>query len=194
MTEQELNEFILTRNETGIAGDYYFSLKTGGSKKAMFFSFVIALEPSDRINSSLLSVSSQFWIENIEKIKRLPEEKRNKAYIVKTFENWYYDKRKKNQKAYERTVSKNIEMNTSYTLEELSEQKEKQMKERTINTYFEYHATEEEIYIQKVELGLHTPERNNKRHYVDFPSGSISHWTYIEKKKKLISKLKTIEN
>ena len=188
---KEIQEIVLENNDgTGIAGWFYRCNVKGGSKRAMFYSFALSTEQSGDWKRSFLSVSTQFYLDKFEVLDRMNEI--NSNLILTIFKNWWIDKRRKNQRDYERSVSFSIgEHDRSSTLNETLISQHKKEKQMTyVYQYLLNFANEEENYILRVELGLHNPERSEKRHYLDFPNGAVSHVTYKARKNKLSEKLK----
>lgn len=199
MVNEQVKNYILVNRGTGIAGNYLAALKKKvagyfdgeGSKAAMFSSFVSAYEPSHDFNHSLLSVSSAFYIDKLHKIKEV--DYANSNLLLKMFENWYKDCRRKNQKDYVRSVAYSVEDMDMIDYKEKSvTKKETAMYENYISEYFKNFATEEETYIYFVILGIHEPVRDANRRYSDFPGGSIGHVTFSKKKNILTEKLKEL--
>lgn len=202
----QTEKFILINRGTGIAGHYLASLRKNvsknfngeGSRASMFASFVKAHEPSHSFDSSLTAISASFYLDKLNKIDFQKELTNNhKNYIITMFANWYCDKRRKNQRDYDRNVAFTLEEHDVIIVKQTDQTNylmEKEMKLSRIDDYFKNFATAEERYIQLVELGIHTPVRSETRHYVDYPAGSISHTTYINKKKKLSEKLTNFIN
>lgn len=196
---EEVKAYVLINRGTGIAGNYLAALKKKvagyfngeGSKAAMFISFVTAYEPSYDLDHSLLSISSAFYIDKFHKLEEV--DFANSALLLKMFENWYKDCRRKNQKDYTRSVAYSIEDMDMIDYKERSvTKKETNMCETYISEYFKNFATEEESYIYQVILGVHDPVRDEARRYIDFPGGSIGHVTFSKKKNILTEKLKDL--
>lgn len=181
------NFILINEGNTGIAGAYYRMLHRDGSKRAMFHSFVNAFEPGSTFDSSLLSVSATFYLDRMDKLENVDA---TKNLIIKMFENWYKDKRRQNQNAYEKHVAFSIDLHGATGYVEENKAIIKEIKMDAIDTYFMNNATDADRYIRAVEMGIHKPVRNDKRHYTDFPGGSISHATYSQKRKELTERIK----
>jgi hypothetical protein len=162
----------------GIAAFYLAGLRSKGkiNKASYFVDTINVWNPASKLEDSLMSTSTEFYIEKYDAIESFTGDlKTFKAFCFSTFHHWYIDKKRKDQTNYQKTVDLSIK--DYFLIEEETENPEQQIitKEDTmsqtirydlIHDYIFHHATEREQWFYLTMLSIIKIKYSENYYYI----------------------------